>query len=190
LSDVRDEESRPQLAHLGIYTDHQEEMQGFYERVLGLVVSDTGVARKFKRRIVFMTADPRQHHQFVLVARQPEDPPRGPLFQVSFKVESLVALRAVRRRALDHGATNFRPMNHGNSWSLYFDDPEGNTVEVYMDTPWHVAQPFADDLDLDLPDAEILALTEERLRASESFRPVDEWRSAMSETLRASPYRP
>ena len=43
-------------------------------------------------------------------------------------------------------------MNHGNSWSLYFNDPEDNTVEIYMDTPWYVAQPFADDLDLDLPD--------------------------------------
>ena len=186
---MRDEDSRPQLAHIGIDTDHQDEMQAFYERVLGLAVSDAGVAHKFKRRIVFVTADPRQHHRFVLVARQPEDPPRGPLFQVSFRVQSLAALRAARQRALDHGATDFRPMNHGNSWSLYFNDPEGNTVEVYMDTPWYVAQPFADDLDLDLADAAILSLTEARLREIESFRPADQWSSAMTATLRDAPYR-
>lgn len=84
---------RPQLSHMGIFTDHQEEMRAFYETALGLVVSDTGVAHKFKRHIVFMTSDPRQHHQFVLVQRQPGDPARGPLFQVSFKVGSLAELR-------------------------------------------------------------------------------------------------
>lgn len=178
---------RPQLSHLGIYTDHQDEMQAFYERVLGLVVTDVGVAHKFKRRIVFMSSTPDQHHQFVLVRREPGDPQRGPLFQVSFKVKSLAELRVVRARAVRHGATNFRPMNHGNSWSLYFDDPEKNTVEVYMDTPWYLAQPFADDLDLDQSDAEILHLTEARVRAAERSSSAQEWSQRMYERLRDTP---
>jgi len=179
---------RPQLSHLGIYTDHQDEMQAFYEAVLGLVVTDCGVAHKFKRRIVFMSSSPEQHHQFVLVRREPGDPQRGPLFQLSFKVATLSGLRAARERALGHGATNFRPMNHGNSWSLYFNDPEENTVEVYMDTPWYVSQPFADDLDLGLPDAEIHRITEARLREIESYSPAAEWSAAMSTRLANHPY--
>ena len=174
---------RPQLAHLGIYTDRQDEMQAFYERVLGMVVTDTGVAHKFKRRIVFMSSSPDQHHQFVLVRREAGDPPRGPLFQISFKVDSLQAMRELRDRARRHGARRLRPMNHGNSWSLYFDDPEDNTIEIYLDTPWYVAQPFADDLDLDLSDAEIHRLTEARVRALESFSTAAEWSARMGERL-------
>jgi catechol 2,3-dioxygenase len=181
-------DGRPQLSHLGIYTDHQDEMQAFYEQVLGLVVSDTGVAQKFKRRIVFMTSDPRQHHQFVLVARQEGDPPRGPLFQASFKVHSLDALRTARRRALAMGVNDFRPMNHGNSWSLYFSDPEGNTVEVYMDTPWYVAQPFADELDLSLPDTEIHRLTEARLGEQDTAMAAAHWSERMAARLQSNPY--
>ena len=173
----------PQLSHMGIYTDHQEEMQRFYEGVIGLVVSDHGVAQKFRRRIVFMTASPTQHHQFVLVARQEGDPPRGPLFQVSFKVQSLAALRAAHARALAHGARNFRPMNHGNSWSLYFNDPEDNTVEVYMETPWYLPQPFADNLDLTQSDAEIECLTEARVRSFDGFQTALDWSRSMTHLL-------
>lgn len=179
---------RPQLCHMGIFTDHQDEMQAFYERVLGLVVSDTGVAHKFKRRIVFMTADPRRHHQFVLVARQEGDPPVSPLFQISFKVESLQMLRAVRRRAIEAGVQDFRPMNHGNSWSLYFSDPEGNMVETYMETPWYVAQPFADDLDFDLSDEEIYRVTQARLTPLDKSMSAEAWSAGMAEKLRGVPF--
>lgn len=179
---------RPQLSHMGIFTDHQEEMRVFYEKVLGLLVSDVGVAHKFKRRIVFMTSDPRQHHQFVLVARQPGDPACSPLFQISFKVQSLGALRETRARAVAAGATNFRPMNHGNSWSLYFNDPESNTIEVYMETPWYVAQPFADDLDLDLTDEQIHQLTQARLGEFDTSKAAQEWSLHMAERLASTPY--
>ncbi|SDP87810.1 Glyoxalase/Bleomycin resistance protein/Dioxygenase superfamily protein [Paracidovorax cattleyae] len=171
---------------MGIYTDQQDEMQAFYERVIGLAVSDQGVAQKFKRRIVFMTASPLQHHQFVLVQRQPEDPPRGPLFQVSFKVQSLAALRVVHARALEHGARNFRPLNHGNSWSLYFNDPEDNVVEVYLETPWYLPQPFADDLDLSLDDAEIERLTEARVLACPGACTAEAWSQRMGQRLEPS----
>jgi len=182
-----DSSLRPQLAHLGIYTDQQERMQAFYERVLGLVVTDEGVAHKFKRRIVFMSSSPEQHHQFVLVQREPEDPPRGPLFQLSFKVDSLDALRTMRERALRHGARQLRPMNHGNSWSLYFDDPEDNMVEIYLDTPWYVAQPFADDLDLDQSDENIRTLTEHRVHEANRSSSATEWSLGMTERLRTTP---
>ena len=54
----------------------------------------------------------------------------------------------VHRRALDNGATDMRVTSHGNAWSCYFKDPEGNTVEAYLDTPFHVPQPHGEPLDL------------------------------------------
>jgi catechol 2,3-dioxygenase len=180
---MESKDQHPQLSHLGIFTDQQNKMQEFYERVLGLLVTDAGVAHKFKRRIVFMSSATNQHHQFVLVQREPGDPPLGPLFQLSFKVDSLDGIRLVRARAAENGATNFRLMNHGNSWSLYFKDPECNTVEIYLDTPWYVSQPFADELDLDQPDDEIYRHTEERVLAIEGTCSASDWSVAMAARL-------
>ena len=180
--------SRPELSHLGIFTDRQEEMLAFYEQVLGLVVTDAGVAQKFKRRIVFMTSHPERHHQFVLVARTPEDPPCSPLFQISFRVHSLALLREAHIRAMAAGVIHFRPINHGNSWSLYFEDPERNTIEVYMETPWYIAQPFADDLDLSLTDKEIFQITEARLKEFDTTKAAEQWSLHMEERLAAKPF--
>jgi catechol 2,3-dioxygenase len=163
------------LTHLGVYTDHPEAMRDFYAAVLGLVVSDTGFGHKFPRRIIFMTGNPEEHHQFVLVVREPGDPQGGALFQVSFKVQSLDDLRAVTARAVARHATGLRKMNHGNSWSVYFDDPDRNAVEIYMDTGWYVPQPFADDLLLDLPDAELRRRTDERVLAVAGTMPRADW---------------
>ena len=33
------------------------------------------------------------------------------------------------------------PVTHGNALSVYFLDPEGNRVELLIDTPWYVPQP-------------------------------------------------
>lgn len=69
-----------------------------------------------------------------------------------------------------------RGLNHGNALSIYFADPEGNTVEVYVDTPFYVAQPHGDPLDLEV-DAEILAETEAICRADPTFMPLDQWQA-------------
>jgi catechol 2,3-dioxygenase len=160
---------------MGIFTDRPEAMERFYASVLGLVVSDTGIGNHFKRRIIFMTGNPEHHHQFVLVVREDGDPPGGALFQVSFKMPSLAELRAVAARAVAVDAEDIRPLNHGNSWSIYFRDPDGNMVEIYTDTGWYVPQPFGDPLDLSWSDDEIAARTAERLKDCEGVEPQAEW---------------
>ena len=75
-------------------------------------------------------------------------------------VDSLADLREVHKRALSLGATEMRPVSHGNAWSIYFKDPEGNTVEAYLDTPFHVPQPHGKPLDLAKSDEQILRETE------------------------------
>jgi catechol-2,3-dioxygenase len=68
-----------------------------------------------------------------------------------------------------------RGLNHGNAMSIYFADPEKNTIEVYLDTPWYVSQPHGDPLDLEQSDAQIWAETERVVRADPSFQPVAQW---------------
>lgn len=173
----------PNLTHVGIYTDQPEVMRDFYCRTLGLVVSDSGVGHFFTRRIIFMTGDPTQHHQFVLVAREPGDPPTGALFQVSFKVKSLDDMRQIAARTEVLGAPALRKINHGNSWSLYFNDPDNNVIEIYMDTGWYVPQPFADVLPLEKSDEEIRRITDERVRTQPGALPQEEWSARIARQL-------
>ena len=169
----------PALTHMGIFTDHPEAMRDFYLRVLGMVVSDAGTGTLFQRRIIFMTGDPHQHHQFVLVVREPGDPPGGALFQVSFKVATLAELRRIMALALTNGATELQGINHGNSWSVYFRDPDQNMVEIYLDTGWYVPQPFGDRLPLELDDRQIETMTAERVKSIAGSMPQSEWSDRM-----------
>ena len=70
-----------------------------------------------------------------------------------------------------------RELNHGNALSIYFEDPEGNTVEVYLDTPFYIAQPHSDPLDLSQSDQAIMQATEATCRADPTFMPLPEWQA-------------
>jgi catechol 2,3-dioxygenase len=159
------------LTHMGLYAHDLDRMIGFYTEVLGLIVADRGPGRAPGTQMAFLTADPACHHQVVLISGRPETTGYNPINQISFTVGSLAELRAVRDRALSRGAGALRQVNHGNAWSIYFADPEGNTLEAYLDTPFHVPQPRGDALDLDQPDAAILAATEAACRADPGFLP-------------------
>ena len=171
------------LTHMGIFTDQPHEMRQFYEKVLGLVVSDSGTGHFFKRRITFMTGSDDHHHQFVLVEREAGDPPGGALFQVSFEMADLDEVRAIVARAQAVEAKEIKGLNHGNSWSVYFRDPDGNHVEIYTDTGWYVPQPFGDPLDLTQSDDTIRTTTDERVRMVEGALPLAEWAAQMKARL-------
>ena len=157
------------LTHMGIYVRDLPRMREFYTGVLGLTVSDEGFVARLNAEICFMSADPKVHHQVVLVSGRPESADYTTVMQISFTLPSLSDLRAARDRALAAGATGMRQVSHGNAWSIYFADPEGNVIEMYLDSPFHVPQPHGDAFDLDKPDAEIIAETEAVCRKDPGF---------------------
>ena len=55
------------------------------------------------------------------------------------------------------------PISHGNAISAYFRDPEGNRLEVFVDTKWHVPQPCAAPVDLTKSEDEITAFVERQI---------------------------
>lgn len=166
--------SMPQLAHLGIFVRDIDAMTRFYTRVFDLKISDQGYGRNFKAPLHFLSGNASQHHQLVLAGGRAGDTP-STIMQMSFKVAAIDDLRRIRTLALAEGATQMRGMNHGNALSIYFSDLEGNTVEVYLDTPWHVPQPHGDPLDLEKSDDEIWTETEAICRADPGFMPMGEW---------------
>ena len=164
----------PQLSHFGIYVIDIDAMTRFYTEVFGLRLTDQGEGRNFKVKLHFLSGSPEQHHQLVLAGGRLAGSP-STVMQMSFKVGTIDQLRQVRAAALAAGATQMRNMNHGNALSIYFSDLEGNTVEVYLDTPWYVPQPHGDPLDLEKPDEEIWAETEALCRADPAFKPAEQW---------------
>jgi catechol 2,3-dioxygenase len=60
---------------------------------------------------------------------------------------------------------------------FYFADPEGNTVEIYIDMPFYISQPHGDPLDLDKDDETLLSETEEICRNDPSFQLIEDWRA-------------
>lgn len=165
---------RPTLTHAGMWVRDMEKMEAFYTRVLGFSVSDRGFVERYNGHITFMTNDPKLHHQVILAEGRPADAP-STINQLSFEVASLDELREMYHRAVVEDVENLLPRNHGNAWSVYFDDPEGNNLEVYLDSPFHVPQPFGEYLDFDLSNEEIVRTTEEMVRNTEGFKMRDKW---------------
>ena len=91
---------------------------------------------------------------------------------------------AVAARLVADGNSTAIPIDHGNAWSLYFTDPEGNGIECFLDTPFHVAQPYGDALDLSLSDQEIEDATRTKASSHAEFQPFPAWRESFADRLR------
>ena len=174
----------PQLSHCGVYARDIDQMVAFYTKTIGLVVSDRGVSSR-GGELAFMTAAPGHHHQLVVVSGRPPEVV-STVNQLSFKVGDLDQLKATHRRVRDAGVTEIRQTSHGNALSIYFPDPEGNMVEIYMDTPWYVPQPHSVPIDLSLPNGEIMEQTERHCRETSGFMPLDEWQAEVERRLHTS----
>lgn len=172
------------LGHVGILAHDKPRLEQFYTTVLGLVITDSGTARS-GMELTFLSSDAGAHHQLVIVSGRPDTTGFNPIQQISFMVASLADLREVHKRALEHGATEMRTVSHGNAWSCYFKDPEGNVLEAYLDTPFHVPQPHGDPLDLSMTDAAILEATEAACRKEPGFMMFADFSRQMEARLNA-----
>jgi len=175
------------LRHMGMFVREIDRMAAFYKEVLGFIETDRGFAHG-QFDIVFLTRDPLAHHQLVLSSGRPETSgPTHAIQQISFIVDSLDDLRYVHRViTARNDVSDIAPRNHGNAWSLYFRDPEQNRIEIYLDSPWHVAQPNHIALDLSLSDEEILRQTEAHVRSKPSFKPMAQFHREQAELMQAA----
>jgi catechol-2,3-dioxygenase len=172
------------MSHIGLYVHDIARMEDFYTRVLGFTVTDRGKVRGSD--IVFTSWDPRDHHQVVLVAGRPQELGFNHINQMSFRVGSVEDLQAVWRNVKDEpGVTDMRGMDHGNAWSLYFRDPEGNRLEIFCDTQWYISQPCIEDLDLSLPADQIRAKSDAFCRAAPGFKPIEEYQAEVARKIAA-----
>lgn len=182
-------EFNPRLAHLGIFCKDLDAMIEFYCREFGMIISDAGLGKSGKagiqRRGAFLTGDPSEHHQLALIeGREPGTPPTTA--QISFLVPSLSELRAFWRHVVKTGIPVEVVKNHGNAWSIYIDDPDGNMIEVYAHSDWYSQQPLGELLNLDDSEEDILRQTEELIKQDPQARPRTEWMADQAAKLKAA----
>lgn len=164
------------LSHSTLAVRDLERMLAFYCEVLGFRVTNRG-APGGDSEMAFISQDPNDHHQIVLVSG-PRTAEHGFVMadHLAFRTGSLDDLRAISAALTEAGVEGVIPISHGNAWSLYFNDPEGNGLECFVDSPFHVAQPYADSLDLGASDDEIEATTRHDIEDLPEFRPAEQWR--------------
>ncbi len=165
---------------MGIYVADLARMEDFYTRVLGFAVTDRGELGSLT--LVFLSLDPREHHQIILATGR-KDAAFNPINQISFRLAELAGLKAMARRLRDEGAQDISPISHGNALSVYFRDPEANRLEIFVDTPWYVRQPLRIPMDLGLPDAELWAWAEAEARKQPDFQSAEEWRARIARRI-------
>ncbi|MDH3315706.1 MAG: VOC family protein [Gammaproteobacteria bacterium] len=163
------------LSHLELRVANVSKMERFYTDVLGFVSTDRG---KEKNAMVFLSRSPDEHHQIVLNPGGDGAGSPGALDHIALRVASLKALRKIYGALKARNDVSYETVSHGTTWSIYMRDPEGNRVEVFTDTPWHVSQPVRFEIDLDLTDEDLVRRTEETIRARPGFGPADAWKKA------------
>jgi catechol-2,3-dioxygenase len=158
-----------ELGHTGLWVQDLGKMRDFYERVVGLTVTDADD----EVGIVFLSARPgTEHHEFVLQRGRTAPPGSKLPHQISWRVDSIQTLQMYHRRFKDEGVPVQQEVTHGNAYGIYFFDPEGNRCEVYLRVDKDVRQPFRKTLDLERSPEEVEAQAERLLsEGGSSYQP-------------------
>jgi catechol-2,3-dioxygenase len=161
-------------SHAVIRVRDADAVSKFYCEVLDFSVSDRGHLGPDDTgpEIVFLTGSSSDHHQIAFVdVRGPEE--ATSLDHTAFRVGSISDVKEmIRRVAADESVPDGVPLTHGNAISVYFKDPEGNGIEVFCDSPWHVKQPQGKVWDPTKSDDEILSDVEALFRDEPEFSPM------------------
>ena len=168
------------LTHLGFYVTDVDAVAAFYTGFMGMVITDCGEAAG--RKWVFMSRNPREHHQVVIASGRPEGSFQQ-INQISFRVPDLATLRQWHANATAAGADKLEAVTHGNSWSIYFQDPEGNRIEMYASSRWYVSQPMRVPVDMTRSVDDLEEETDRLTVADPSRRPHDRWVAEMEARL-------
>ena len=149
-----------EVAHSVLYVHDADKMIGFYTDMLGFEVTDRGPI--LDQEIIFMSQIATHHHQVAFITGRGAPEKSNSTHHTAYRSSgSLDDLKALLGRLQAHPeVTGIMPLTHGNAWSIYFQDPENNGVEIFIDTPWHVKQPQGKPLDLTRSNDEIIAATE------------------------------
>ena len=121
------------LGHVNMYVRNAEDAHKWYEDILGLHTYDL-----VPGRAAFMSANLDESHEIALMevgagAAGPEAGRVG-LNHMAWRMESLEDLGEFFHR-LEERDIPMHIGDHGISLGIYFQDPDGNGIEVYYELP-------------------------------------------------------
>ena len=176
------------FSHVGIFVTDLPKMERFYAGALDFTATDRGQLDTAHGRLdfVFLSRDPTEHHQIVMATGRPADLAFNTINQMSLRADSLGTLRNYHERTLAYGAADMRTVTHGNAVSIYFFDPEGNRIELFIDTPWYVNQPMRVPVDLTQPDDVLWPWLEQHARNLPGFVPRATWQTTIAQRMAAT----
>jgi catechol-2,3-dioxygenase len=122
--------SPAQLAHFVLRTPQFEKSIEWWKTVLG---AETRYENDF---ICFLTYDD-EHHRLAILSMphlDTEGRTSAGMEHVAFTYSDLDALLETYVRLKDLGIEPVAPVNHGMTFSLYYADPDGNQVELQVDS--------------------------------------------------------
>src|SRR6516165_370629 len=140
------------IHHVGLRATNPAASAEFYRDVLGMQIVGGSAPDHPIGATVFLSSRPdEESHEIALFT--------NPAFaHVAFKVSSLAELRSFYARVVERNIPIKFLANHGVSFAFYFDDPDGNMIEVYWPTGElsRSLQPQMEPLDLSEPDEALL----------------------------------
>ncbi len=174
-----------EFAHAVVYVVDMEEMVDFYTNVLGFTVTDRGpIGDEGSPEILFMSTVADHHHQLAFLSVREEAKPSNSVNHLAFRTSDLASVKAtIAALEGDGRATRIGPLSHGNAWSVYFNDPEENGVEIFCDSPFHVAQPQGKPWDPSLDEDELIERTKAEFGDEPRFGPIADFYASQRETL-------
>ena len=120
----------PKLAHVVLQTSRLEEMRDWYCAVLNGHVVHEG------HGLSFVTFD-EEHHRVAFLSPpetlEPKSPAAAGLHHVAYTFETLDDLLDRYTDLKSQGIDPLVPVQHGITTSIYYHDPDGNSVEMQID---------------------------------------------------------
>ena len=123
------------VGHLVLRVKDMERSKRFFQDVLGFPI----VAQNERGMVFFSTDVKDNHHMLALMpgkegAQMPSADQIG-MQHVSFELGSFAELQDAYRTFKEKGVNIAYTTFHGISKSVYFTDPDGNMLEVYVNVP-------------------------------------------------------
>ncbi|HLH66981.1 MAG TPA: VOC family protein [Solirubrobacteraceae bacterium] len=121
----------PVLHHVTLKTNRLKEMTAWYGQVVGMTPNHYGPFG------AWLTNDAANHRLALLVAPGLSDDERKiahtGIHHVAFEYPDVGSLLSTYERLKEQGITPHACLDHGLTTSLYYVDPDGNSVELQVD---------------------------------------------------------